>query len=417
MTDPMKIMSISCRNYRGFDSIQITFHERLTVIIAPNGGGKTAVLDAIAASLSMLVDGLMRKKGSKGFDRNEIHRLPDSHGFMQSQFPVSIQGETKLPLMASPAEWRRELGSLSGGRTTTAETRLIREWAKIIGESLSFKKSVTVALPIIAYYGTGRLWGELRLTNKRKTQDATPNARERGYQDCLEPSSHYRIFLDWFRRFAYQSKQERESLPDQSPQHNAQRFIDVVARAVDGALEPTGWGSLAWDFAEDTITAKHPQFGRLPVDMLSDGIRMVIGLVADIAHRAARLNPHLGSEAHTAPGIVLVDEVDMHLHPAWQQHILASLLTAFPCVQFIVTTHSPLGHPSIDALTQVMEVSAKPPIPLVDIARAYEALVKSGVQESPEAVHLKQQLDAGGYEIPEADLALWHFLAKQGQRP
>ena len=80
----------------------------------------------------------------------------------------------------------------------------------------------------------------------------------------------------------------------------------------------------------------------MPVSTLSDGIRVIISLVGDIAHRCVRLNPHFGSDAaKLTPGVIMIDEVDMHLHPEWQQLVLNALSDAFPLIQFIVTTHSP----------------------------------------------------------------------------
>ena len=128
------------------------------------------------------------------------------------------------------------------------------------------------------------------------------------------------------------------------------------------------------------------------MDILSDGIRTTIGLVADIAHRMAKLNPQLAENIATkTPGIILIDEVDMHLHPEWQQQILRSLKAAFPKVQLIVSTHSPqvlstlrkenirvlssddddiwsaveplkspLGHESKDALAYIMDTHPRP---------------------------------------------------------
>ena len=94
---------------------------------------------------------------------------------------------------------------------------------------------------------------------------------------------------------------------------------------------PTGWRDLRWDFAESTIVASHPTYGRLSVGDLSDGIRNIVGLVGDMAHRAARLNPHLGDQAASlTPGVVLIDEIDMHLHTTWQQVILGSIQEPSP---------------------------------------------------------------------------------------
>ena len=81
----------------------------------------------------------------------------------------------------------------------------------------------------------------------------------------------------------------------------------------------------------------------LPFNLLSDGVRCTLAMVMEIAFRCYLLNPHLGKDAPTmTKGVVLIDEIDLHLHPSWQLHILNDLRTAFPKIQFIVTTHAPL---------------------------------------------------------------------------
>nr|WP_262385192.1 AAA family ATPase [Pseudomonas fluorescens] len=119
-------------------------------------------------------------------------------------------------------------------------------------------------------------------------------------------------------------------------------YIESVSAAVNACLEPAGWKNIEYSFSRDALVAHHDDFGELPVELLSDGIRNMIGMVADIGFRATKLNGQLGAHAaKSTPGIVLIDEVDMHLHPRWQQTILSQLRDAFPRLQFIVTTHSP----------------------------------------------------------------------------
>lgn len=80
----------------------------------------------------------------------------------------------------------------------------------------------------------------------------------------------------------------------------------------------------------------------LPFRMLSDGVRNMLAMVADIAYRAAVLNPQLEEQAASeTPGIVLIDEIDLHLHPKWQRKVVNDLRKTFPKIQFIATTHSP----------------------------------------------------------------------------
>jgi predicted ATP-binding protein involved in virulence len=176
----------------------------------------------------------------------------------------------------------------------------------------------------------------------------------------------------------------------------------------------------------------------------------MIGLVADIAHRTARLNPHLGeSAAIETPGIVLIDEVDMHLHPQWQQVVLKSLEQAFPLLQFIVTTHSPqvlttlrkenirifscdeqgkwtapepatspLAHESGDALAHIMGTHPRPEIQnvLPDL-HAYELLARAGKGDTNEAREIQKRLDAAGFEFNEAERALFDYLTHKVSEP
>uniref|UniRef100_UPI002147E7E0 AAA family ATPase n=1 Tax=Endozoicomonas sp. SESOKO2 TaxID=2828743 RepID=UPI002147E7E0 len=97
------------------------------------------------------------------------------------------------------------------------------------------------------------------------------------------------------------------------------------------------------------LVLRHKDKGILKVDQLSDGIKNMLAMVADIAYRCSHLNSHFGKDAaKLSKGIVLIDEVDMHLHPKWQQTVIEGLTNAFPNIQFIVTTHSPQVLSTID---------------------------------------------------------------------
>ena len=217
-------------------------------------------------------------------------------------------------------------------------------------------------------------------------------------------------------------------------------IIKVIQGAVDSITkETTGWHSLQYRSSQNKqLVMRHDENGFIPVEMLSDGIRNTIAMVADIAYRACKLNPHLGENAaKETDGVVLIDEVDMFLHPKWQQTILKSLTDAFPKMQFIVTTHSPqvlstvrrenirilpegkmpefspLAHESGDALAKIMGTSPQPPMPLLETVRAFEQLVRASQENTEEAQALRQVLNEAGYQIHDSDLTTWRFLAKR----
>ncbi len=441
------ITKLTLRNYRCFQELSLSLHNRLTVFVAPNGGGKTAVLDGLAVALRLFVDTVEGRTTSKGFDSRDIRLVLNPEGKMEPVTPVALEAAGKF--LGHDVSWVRERQSEAASRTTTARAGELKAVAFALAhqnQEWVLSKSANVPLfPLISYYGTGRLWSTSKLTEGKKIRETAPNARHRGYTDCLSSSSHFKYFIDWYRRFSYEARKVAPEQED-SP-HEPRRTLTAVGQAVDIALTPSGWHGLEWDFAEDTIVAHHDEFGRLPVDTLSDGIRNMIGLVADIAHRTARLNPHLGeSAAIGTPGIVLIDEVDMHLHPQWQQVVLQSLEKAFPLIQFIVTTHSPqvlttvrkenirilmreedgrwtagepstspLAHESGDALALIMGTHPRPDAPaILPDLRAYEQLARAGQGHSEKAREIQVRLEAAGFEFSAAERALFDFLARRG---
>ncbi len=425
---PFHLEELSLKNYRCFPEVDLSFHPRLTVFVAPNGGGKTAILDGVAASLRLFVDTMERRTASKGFDPQDIRRVTSPTGTMELCLPVWMEG--KASFWGQDISWERDLKGAKEGstqaRTTTAGAKQLKDFAlSLIAENDRWISGDGLAptFPVIAYYGTGRLWGASRMTDGKKTSGITPNARFRGYGDCLSPSSHYKGFVDWLSRFSLESLSE--SMSSKKSPHFPKEALAAVAQVVDRVLAPTGWGGLEWDFVEKTPRVSNDKLGTLPVDSLSDGIRTMIGLVADIAYRCTVLNPHLGrSSVEGTPGIVLIDEVDMHLHPGWQQMVILSLQEAFPMVQFIVTTHSPqvlstvdkesirvieIGHggvalktpsyqtkgvESTDVLCRIMDIDPAPSIPEAELLSEYRAIIEEGDWEGDRAKRLRQSLVA-----------------------
>lgn len=126
--------------------------------------------------------------------------------------------------------------------------------------------------------------------------------------------------------------------------------MNAINKAIVTCIQSMGWTDLKYSFAAQNLLICHPEKGELPLEAMSDGARSVISMAADIAYRMARLNPDMGEDVTLkTSGVVLIDEVDMHLHPSWQQTVVNDLVKAFPKVQFIVTTHSPQVLTSVPA--------------------------------------------------------------------
>jgi predicted ATP-binding protein involved in virulence len=160
--------------------------------------------------------------------------------------------------------------------------------------------------------------------------------------------------VDWFvytslAKFDRQIRGLEEEFMDLYDDKPYESFIMAVSTSVESALKPQIWNKLRFSYEKQALVIRHHEHGELKVEQLSDGFRNIIAMVADIAYRCIRLNPHLSQQApKETEGIVLIDEVDMHLHPSWQQTIMPNIQQAFPRIQFIVTTHSPQVISTVD---------------------------------------------------------------------
>ena len=195
-----------------------------------------------------------------------------------------------------------------------------------------------VILPLISYYGTGRLWAQ----KKEKQADIASEISNRfgGYVDCLSASSNEKLMIKWFKKMTMIQVQEETEIPELTAVRTAiaecYKSGDLISSDVDVRY------SLKSDELEIIYIDKDGNKQKQPFHELSDGYKNTLSLVGDIAYRMAVLNPQLlGEVTKKTPGVVLIDEVDQHLHPLWQKNILRCLMQIFPKVQFVVTTHSP----------------------------------------------------------------------------
>ncbi len=434
----LNLQKLRLRDYRCFESIDIEFHPQLTVLVAANGAGKTSILDAIAVAFGPYI-GAFDEAVGKHFESSDIRltqiRQTATNEMEHAPKGVSLEAIGFIPDRQgdhhASSTWRRALTSPTKAKTTIKDAKQLIDYGKRMQEAVRTRGS-DVLLPLIAYYGTGRLWQQKKLTVNNKLGRTS---RTIGYVDCLDPASSYKTFAAWFRYWNLNAKDLQ--LKEQTHTAAYEEFAGYIASvkaAVDTCLKPAAWKNLEYSFKLDTLVAHHEQHGELPVELLSDGIRNMIGMVADIAFRATKLNGQLGAQAAAqTPGIVLIDEVDMHLHPEWQQVVLQNLTRAFPMMQFIVTTHSPqvlstvkreniriigldtsgkiiaelpltmtYGEPSAVVLHSVMKVDPQPPVKeKADLDRLTE-WVDQGKYDNDETKGLMQSLiNALGDQHPQ----------------
>ena len=306
-------------NYRCFDELTLTLEEDATVLFAENGGGKTALLTALAMGVAVF------QTGSPGTLKLFPRRDPRMHTVGRKARREHV-GDCEVAWTAAVGEsdsvtWSAGVGVASGRR---------RNRPRAILDAIERVRVPGDRWPLFAWYGVDRL-GRQR-GRRRKVERA--GDRWEAYDSSLDPNLDEAPLLQWL---------EDELLGDavRRRQEEPERFLDrVVMETAVGAIP--GMVSAWYDPAERGPEARFEDGQVVPWSEMSDGYHVFFALVADIARRAVMLNQFEGADAPArVEGVVLIDELDLHLHPRWQRVALRHLCETFPRLQFVVTTHSP----------------------------------------------------------------------------
>jgi len=338
----MRIDRIRIKNFKGFEDEEFELNPRLTVFIGDNASGKTSLLDALAVAAGSFLLGVdIAKHEARSIGRNEI-RIKTIDGQPRPQLPVEIEVRGEVNGTYISEGWRRDVKNITKQtKTTIVDAKIIKQLATdMLGES---RTNGGVTFPIIAYHGTGRLWAdheEKKIPFKRDGEGV-----EMAYSRCLSPKSSSKEFLSWYKTY----ENEITKFGSTAEKTLIKTFNNCIMSMVPG----NQWTDMTYSFKDEDLVGlfeRDNKVEKLFFGQLSDGYRNLIGMVADIAYRCIKLNPHLGENviSHT-PGIVLIDDLDLHLHPNWQKRIVADLKNIFTSIQFVATTHSPFIVQSLKA--------------------------------------------------------------------
>jgi predicted ATP-binding protein involved in virulence len=364
----MRIDRLTVRNFKKFEEQTFTLHPEFTLLIGENGSGKTSVLDALAVSLAVwLVEA--PDTSLHGSRRNilpkEIRLEPSRAGDriqFRERLPVLVQATGRIGDQ-EPVTWTRQIRK-SGTRTTNADARQARSIIQEIYERDAAGESLVC--PVLAYYGAGRAWlpSNQRLPSEAKADGAA--RRWEAFYDCFNE----RIRFDELRRWFH-----RETTAAGNRGGRMRPGFEVVRRAVLSCVSKADGLWFDPDRAQIVLSIGGEA---QPFDNLSAGQRTALALVADIAIKAVTQNAfllppdELGPEderprlLQQTPGVVLVDELDVHLHPKWQRHLIEDLRRTFPRIQFVGTTHSPFLIQSLRSGEEMLVLDGQPPAQVAD---------------------------------------------------
>ena len=322
----MRITTLSLSNYRGAQSLSIDFDERLNVFFGINGAGKSTVLDAAAIMLSWAVSRI-QNPGTSG---RPISESDITNGTSYSSIELCCSSQ------AQNVQWTLSKSKKGHGQAEVPSnlTELSR-FANQIQEQIAANGREEIALPLFVYYPVNRAVLDIPLRIKGKHSFDIFAA----YSGSLASGASFRLFFEWFRE---REDLENEKRRDTDSLFQPDRFVpDPQLEAVREALKQILPEFDNLSVRRNPLRMEVSKDGeRLTVNQLSDGEKCLIAMVGDLARRMAIANP-TSENPLEGDGIVLIDEIDLHLHPKWQRMIVPKLLAVFPNCQFIISTHSP----------------------------------------------------------------------------
>ena len=412
----MKVKRLKMKSFRGLSDLTLEFDtDEPTVFIGINGVGKSSILECLAILLSWLIKRIQTPNSNgRSFNEDDIKK-----GWKETHNEITI----------SINDWEVvwSLTKVSKGRSQDTSSNLVG--LKRVVDHIHSQLDATsyAALPLAVYYPTNRavLDIPLKIRTRHSFEPIT------AYDEVLTGGKiDFRRFFEWFR--------EREDLENELRLNDSDQYRDRELEAVRYAIENLldGFSNLRVRRSPLRMTVGK-QGNELIVNQLSDGEKCLLALAGDLARRVAIANPNPDYNPLEGSGVVLIDEIELHLHPKWQRAIIPNLKKTFPNCQFIITTHSPqvisdlkwvhllrstsegiaiervpsFGKDSNRILETLMETPERPQ-PIKEDLRELFCLIDKG--ELGKARHLRQELaHRMGEEAPEFVRADWLIQRKE----
>ncbi|WP_293883547.1 AAA family ATPase [Sphingobacterium sp. UBA1498] len=372
----MRINKISLTNFRNIEHESFSFESNFTVIIGINGKGKSTLLHAIRIACGAYLLGIPETV-KRHIWPNEIRRK-DFGTHLALQTPTIVEAEGSIDNKNLIIPWRRIIPEGKAKNSATfVDIGQIRSIAKFKYDQVT-KEGKNVDNPVIAFFGTSRLSGGGRDTLSNYTGREIFKA---GYNNWLEMKQSTYQYPKWLKAYDYRVKDKREI------KGTKEAFFEAIRTAVPFITQ------LTFDGDDLVLKIKIEDFESpfLPLNLHSDGIITHTSMVAELAYRCIMLNAHHGKNAiKESRGIVMIDELDLHLHPTWQKQVVLDLKNAFPNIQFVATTHSPFIVQSLKS-EELINLDKLSDVEPVDLTLEEVAEDIMGVEDSYAIDNLKKE--------------------------
>jgi len=324
----MQFKRTEIQNFKSIEKMSLNFSSGVNLLIGDNGVGKTTVLEALALSVQTYFS-RMNDITKKGITQKDVRftssLVGDASQHRMYYTPTTIKSTVELGGVEYSSEISRE------DETNATRTKYAGKELAAAGRELL--NSQTEILPVICYFSTSRVVD----TQKASTSSVGKNKlndRRCGYMDCLNATLDRKALTDWAFKMAM--AEYKKGMPIAEYEAFKKAVGTFMQKMND--LDEIPLVEYTRDFEDITYTENGKT---MLVNYLSAGYQSLLWMLMEISFRIALLNPEM-SDYSQAEGIVLIDEIDMHLHPRWQWKILDALHSSFPKVQFIAATHSPI---------------------------------------------------------------------------
>lgn len=378
------IQKIRLSNFRCYENLELNLRPRVNLLIGDNASGKTSFLRACKYALSSFFSGFSDENTHWLSPTTDDFRELVVEGIIAPEKPVSIC------FKLTPTDWHGGASdvcvykrSKKNSRPLTSKLGLFKRDANLL--KLNYfddeKNRQSIALPLFVCFSTEDIHSSRKIDSKLFKNYYQKSSF--GYYECLKGNGLLRYWIDRMLVLVEGAKNEDE--------------IAILRKAVSMALGENGCNIISSVEIRPNKKKVYFKFidGReVSAENLSDGYRRLVNIVIELAFRCAFLNKGLyGVEAALkTKGTVLIDEIDMHLHPSLQSCVLQSLSKAFPCLQFVATTHAPLVMANLrtDIDNGIFKLDFKNDVYSIEEVKAYGLDISTIV----EAV-LKQPVRAG----------------------
>ncbi|MDJ0618260.1 MAG: AAA family ATPase [Calothrix sp. MO_192.B10] len=316
----MKVKRLTMRSFRGIGDLTLDFEENEPIVfIGINGVGKSSIIDCLAVLLSRFTSSIQHSTSSGRLFREEDINNKQKETY--NEIAVLINGRE--------VTW--SLSKVKKGRNKEISSNLTELRKEVTQIKQKLEDNSRFNLPILVYYPTNRAVLDIPLKIRKQHSFDQIDA----YENALTvTTSDFRFFFEWFRK---REDLENELLRDKSNSNYRDKQLEAVRQAISSLIPE--FSNLRVRRSPLRMTLQK-QDEELIVNQLSDGEKCLLAMVGDLARRLAIANPGLQYPLQGS-GIVLIDEIELHLHPKWQREIIPAFIRTFPNCQFIVTTHSP----------------------------------------------------------------------------